>query len=87
MQAGSCRSFPCGGFDISSAPGPGFASEPQPPAAYYLAQVLAARGNVEDARKLVQMALNTPGPFLAREQAKEWLDQQGEGEPKTDNAP
>ncbi|CAN5703401.1 hypothetical protein BH23PLA1_BH23PLA1_11040 [soil metagenome] len=46
--------------------------------AFDLARVLAARGHTEDARKLIQIALDTPGEFLGRNEARQWLEQQGD---------
>jgi tetratricopeptide (TPR) repeat protein len=42
-------------------------------AAFQYARILAARGNNNDARKLIETALNTPGLFAEREKAKAWL--------------
>ena len=41
--------------------------------AYFLARVLAARGLINDARALIQTALQTPGTFISRRDAKQWL--------------
>lgn len=43
--------------------------------AYYLARVLAGRGRLERVTELLQSAIETPGPFVFREEAQRWLAQ------------
>jgi hypothetical protein len=43
-------------------------------AAYILAQVQADRGHPEAARALLKAALDIPGLFVGRNDAREWLD-------------
>lgn len=52
-------------------------------AAFQFAQILAARGKVEEARKLVTSAIALPGAFLDRERAKAWLADLPAAKPST----
>jgi tetratricopeptide (TPR) repeat protein len=42
--------------------------------AYYLARLAAVSGQTEDAKRLLRTALETPGRFSFRKEAKEWQD-------------
>ena len=44
-----------------------------PDIAYYLARVLAARGQTQDARKLLETCVNVSTAFAHRDDAKELL--------------
>ena len=44
-----------------------------PEVAYYLARVLADKGNTDDARRLLQSATGLPGSFAHREEAQSFL--------------
>jgi tetratricopeptide (TPR) repeat protein len=42
--------------------------------AYYLARVLSERGRVEEVKTLLKVALDAPGLFTYRKEAREWAD-------------
>ncbi|MFW6125151.1 MAG: tetratricopeptide repeat protein [Pirellulales bacterium] len=46
--------------------------------AYYMAHLLADRGQLEDAKQLLDSAVESSGVFIYRRDAKEWLDRIGE---------
>lgn len=45
--------------------------------AYYLAQIAADRGRVDEARELLKKAVDAGGPFAYRDEAMEWLGRLG----------
>ena len=48
-----------------------------PDTAYFLAQAAAGSGNMEDARRLLKVALDATGLFVNRRSAERWLQQLG----------
>ncbi|MFY7874939.1 MAG: hypothetical protein ACOVQM_05795, partial [Pirellula sp.] len=46
----------------------------QPQTAYYVARVLEAKGQSEDAKKVLKAAVDTPGIFVERAKARQELE-------------
>lgn len=52
-----------------------------PQTAHYVAEVLKARGKKDDAIKVLELSVQSPGVFVERQKARDWLKSQSEGQP------